>query len=530
MPRTFRPKSTYIYTFVQSAGARSMAFACGGKAVAFVTEHGDVWAFGKGPRGLVEEEELDIFEAAKYVFEDRPPPEAASVSGDGAVFDGDHALMVSAGWEHIASVTESGSVWTWGDARRGQLGHGDRERKEGPTLLANEAHGGDPALMVACGDEHTLILTSAMQVWSFGASQSGQLGHGSDENNNIEQHLVPKLIVGELFWKVRIVMVAAGAQHNVALAEGGRVWTWGCHRFGQLGHDGQIDDVLVPKMIQGSICNGQVPVFVAAGGGHTAVVTVEGDAWVCGFGSSGQLGLGDDRNQFALMRVPVPKESHVLMAACGRRHTMLLSKNGSVWTFGDGRRGALGLGERDKLIGDRMVYVEIYVPERIDAQSFDNARISSIACGDGHSAAVTNRGVLYTWGDGVSLGYDDEYSSYHQKYDCSHKMDPRLIEEFLPDGLRVGCCFDMDPVMALAFAMGTHLRLSNAASIGPVDADMSLRKKGKIPVDHDNTQHCPFSALSADLLRLIIKHQTRPQGPVAKLEGLVRLLGGTTML
>jgi len=478
-----------------------MALACGSTAVACVTEHGDVWAFGKGPRGLVEEEELDIFEASKYIFVDRPPPVAASVSGDGAVFDGDPVVLVSAGMEHIASVTKSGLVWTWGKSNCGQLGHGDREHKQGPTLLANEAHGGDSARMVACGDHYTLILTSAMQVWSFGASRCGQLGHG-----HLERQLVPVLIVGELFAKVRIVMVAAGAYHNVALAEGGRVWTWGYHKSGQLGHGGQDHDLLVPKMLQASICNSQVPVLVAAGGHHTAVVTVEGDAWVCGCGSFGQLGLGDDRRQYELMRVPVPDESQVRMAACGRKHTMLLLENGSVWSFGDGKRGALGHGERVEFVDCRMVYMPVYVPERIDAQRFDNARISTIACGDDHSAALTNLGVLYTWGDGVSLGYDDEYSRCHHQYDASHKFEPRLISEFLPDGLHMGCYFDMDPAIALAFAMGTHTRLGR-----------SLRR---------NTQSCPFLDLSADLVKLVIQYQTKTRGPVGQLEGVVRLLGG----
>jgi len=62
----------------------------------------------------VEEVELDIFEASKSIFIDRPLPVPASVGGGGEVFDGDHVVLVSAGAGHIASVTESGLGWTWG--------------------------------------------------------------------------------------------------------------------------------------------------------------------------------------------------------------------------------------------------------------------------------------------------------------------------------------------------------------------------------------------------------------------------------
>ena len=217
----------------------------------------------------------------------------------------------------------------------------------------------------------------------------------------------------------------------------------------------------------------------------------------------------------------------MLMAACGRNHTMLLLKNGSVWSFGDVTSGALGLGKRHQLDGRTVRILYAFLPERIDAQRFDNAHIASIACGDGHSAALTNLGALYTWGTGVSLGYDDEYNSLDQPSGASHKFGPRPIVQFLPDGLRIGCHFDMDSLFALAFAMGTHPRLGNGASVGPVDADVSLRKKGKLPVSHNNTKPCPISFLSTELVRLIIQYHTRPQGPIALLEGVVRLLGGT---
>jgi len=47
------------------------------------------------------------------------------------------------------------------------------------------------------------------------------------------------------------------------------------------------------------------------------------------------------------------------------------------------------------------------VPTHIEAQHFGNASIVSVACGDSHSAAVTEEGTLYTWGEASGLGHDN---------------------------------------------------------------------------------------------------------------------------
>jgi len=149
----------------------------------------------------------------------------AWVGGADEVFDGEAVVMVVAGDAHAAGVTRDGALWSWGDGQWGQLGQGDEEPRQQPQRLCREMYGGLPAVMVACGFLHTLLLTAGGCVWSCGLGRFGPLGHNA-EANELRLRLV------DHFKGDQIVMVAAGGHHSVALGAEGTVWTWGWGRFG----------------------------------------------------------------------------------------------------------------------------------------------------------------------------------------------------------------------------------------------------------------------------------------------------------
>ncbi|XP_076250887.1 RCC1 domain-containing protein 1, partial [Rhynchophorus ferrugineus] len=70
----------------------------------------------------------------------------------------------------------------------------------------------------------------------------------------------------------------------------------------------------------------------------------------------------------------------------GREHCLLLDTSGNVYAFGRGSRGQLGLGHLD----------EEYCPKLIEALA--GIKITCIAAGGWHSAAVSFDGDLYMWG------------------------------------------------------------------------------------------------------------------------------------
>ena len=89
---------------------------------------------------------------------------------------------------------------------------------------------------MACGYAHTVVATEGGDVYTFGLGLYGQLGHGDEENQ-----LAPRRVPAAGFNGERVVMVAAGNEHTVALSEAGHVFTWGNGGGGQLGHNDEED-------------------------------------------------------------------------------------------------------------------------------------------------------------------------------------------------------------------------------------------------------------------------------------------------
>ena len=87
----------------------------------------------------------------------------------------------------------------------------------------------DKISQISCGKEHLLILTINNKVYSFGLGTKGQLGHGKIENN-----LEPKLIEN-LTAKISSISAGNGGWHSAAIDEEGNCFIWGWNSHGQLG-------------------------------------------------------------------------------------------------------------------------------------------------------------------------------------------------------------------------------------------------------------------------------------------------------
>lgn len=183
-------------------------------------------------------------------------------------------------------------------------------------------------------------------VAAFGVGTRGQLGHGKRKNE-----LKPKMLLGGIGYDTRCVQVSAGGglvrvAHSLLLTSTGKVLSFGTASSGQLGlgfsPGKQLPDMLRPRIIPGLAhlnCT-----CVSAGELHSAAVTSDGDLWVWGDGFCGQLGLADKRPQ--LLPIQVEKgglEDEIVMSvSCGARHTLAITEDGDVYSFGLGHFGVLG--------------------------------------------------------------------------------------------------------------------------------------------------------------------------------------------
>ena len=197
--------------------AHTMAVVCGADFTIALTENSDVWSLGEGENG-----QLGLG-TTKHQYN------PAWVSGRD--FFKEPVVLADAGTRHAACVTSKGVLYTWGNGKHGELGYGFQEIRLISQQINLATHGGQPAVMVSCGESHTVLLTEAECVWTCEDGRFGKLGHGND-NLQLTLKLV-SILKGSR--PVHMSMVASGCHHSVALTSGGQVFTWGRAQSGSLG-------------------------------------------------------------------------------------------------------------------------------------------------------------------------------------------------------------------------------------------------------------------------------------------------------
>ena len=125
----------------------------------------------------------------------------------------------------------------------------------------------------------------------------------------------------------------------------------------------------------------------------------DGSLFAWGFNFKGQLGVGDTEERRVPTLVTALQGKQVAHAAAGQFHTICTTADGSVFTWGNGNYGKLGLGNdwSNKL-----------VPTQVRGE-LENKPVLQVASGDEHSACVAEDGAVYTWGRNIEgqLGVAD---------------------------------------------------------------------------------------------------------------------------
>ena len=136
--------------------------------------------------------------------------------------------------------------------------------------------------------------------------------------------------------------VSCGWNCTFVVGEEGQVLVCGCGENGQLGL-GDTQDRLRMTRLAGDFTVRVV--MVSTGCGHSALQDSDGELWMCGRGSYGQLGTGGREDMLTPTRVPRWRfgGKRVNMAACGYAHTLVLTEAARVWAFGRGQHGWLGI-------------------------------------------------------------------------------------------------------------------------------------------------------------------------------------------
>ena len=238
--------------------------------------------------------------------------------------------LVSCGSRFTVCVDHEGFIWSFGENNTSQLGTGNTTQFYVPQKIEDIP----PVLSISCGGHHTLIITTDSNLWSFGSNNFGQLCLG-----NKEKHLKAQKTSFS-----NISKVSGGNFHSLFQNDKGEIFSCGYNQFGQcgLGHfnDTQITPSLLPDTppnIVQFVCGYYLSLFL----------DLEGNVYSVGDNEFGQLGLGHNTNQNVLNKiVNIPPIETI---SCVNASCYLLDFEGYLWSFGYNIYGQLGHGDKTNI-------------------------------------------------------------------------------------------------------------------------------------------------------------------------------------
>ncbi len=281
----------------------------------------------------------------------------------------------------------------WGTNSAGELGHGTRSPfSETPVTVRIPK--GVIVTSVRAGCDHSVALTSAGRVLSWGANNEGQLGIGNHAGHD-------RPVYAKLPKKTKISSVRAGCEDTIALTTTGRVLTWGLGVEGQLGN-GSTRNRTTPGYVR--LPKGTKVTGISAGCHDNLAVTSRGQVLAFGQGLEGELGNGSTHNRDTPVYVRLPKGTKATSVTAGCRHDFAMTNNG---LFGWGYNGDGELGDGNTISTDRPV--EIFFLTR----GLPLGRITGLFAGCAQTIALFSRGAVLAWGDNAygELGNGSNSSS-----------------------------------------------------------------------------------------------------------------------
>lgn len=293
------------------------------------------------------------------------------VRGKGATNDprlvlrGQQAVRSACGFYHTLTLTDAGQLYSYGWGAYGQLGHGNEKDQKVPRLIA--ALKLKPVAQMSCGYYHSACCTDDGMLYTWGCGEDGQLGHGDVLNS-----IVPRMVKA-LRDKIT-VQIQCGYYHTLAIPDTWELYTWGWGENGRLGH-GNTKSALKPKRVE-ALVRAKARVVAAAGGlGHSACITADGGLHVWGWDIYGQLGLREPGSSYGDRDYATPKlvkklsGRPALRVDCGAGHTVCIcqkdknkSRTTRLYSWGFNGHGQLGLGDRVDRCSPCLVEVHLLPP------------------------------------------------------------------------------------------------------------------------------------------------------------------------
>ncbi|XP_053330971.1 serine/threonine-protein kinase Nek9 [Spea bombifrons] len=252
---------------------------CGGDFTVCVTDEGQLYSFGSDYYGCLGVNQTAGAEVLEPVLVD--------------FFLNEPVEQVSCGDSHVMALTRSKSVYSWGCGEYGRLGLDSEDDVYYPQKV--EVQSGLCIARVSCGPDGSFLLTHSGKVLACGLNEHNKLGLNQYTAGIINHEAfleVPyttslTLVKPLTFYKVR--SISPGKSHTAAIDERGRLLTFGCNKWGQLGV-GDYRKHLGVNLLRGPLGGKQV-IRVSCGDAFTIAATDDNHIFAWGNGGNGRLAM-----------------------------------------------------------------------------------------------------------------------------------------------------------------------------------------------------------------------------------------------
>lgn len=226
---------------------------------------------------------------------------------------------------HVVAIKTDGTLWAWGNNANGQLGLGDTVKRTSPTQVGALTTWSK----VVAGGLMTIAIKTDGTLWSWGSNSNGELGQG-----DFTLRTTPTQIGTGTTWKE----ISSNDHYSIALKTDGTLWGWGFNDWGQLSGLAYYSNILTPTQIGTATWKA-----IVAGYQSITLIKSDGTMWACGWNQLGQLGFGNTTSVISpMLQVGTDTDWKSVESSYA---TVYAKKNdGSLWVSGWGSLGQLGLG------------------------------------------------------------------------------------------------------------------------------------------------------------------------------------------
>eukprot|EP01029_Cantina_marsupialis_P009516 TRINITY_DN220_c1_g6_i1.p1 TRINITY_DN220_c1_g6~~TRINITY_DN220_c1_g6_i1.p1 ORF type:complete len:1456 (+),score=457.57 TRINITY_DN220_c1_g6_i1:284-4369(+) len=292
-------------------------------------------------------------------------------------------IRVANGNQFSLALTSSGEVYSWGNGKTNCLGHGSIKSQDHPRQILGLI--GYFVREISCGPSHCAAVcrsSSGDGLYTWGKGSYGRLGHGNERSQ-----LEPKRV--DALKRVSVKTVSCGEDFTCCADNNCQIWTFGNNCAHQCGIGSNEPSIIVtPRKIalkrlvdQDSAVKDSIR-SVACGLTHSLILLESGCVFSFGNGEVGQLGACATVHSLPT-KVPMSHKlasgDKIVSICTGRRHCIAVSQYQTVLAWGDGRRGALGLGHT----------LAVPTPEAVSLpQSREIGAVPYLCCGDRYSVVI----------------------------------------------------------------------------------------------------------------------------------------------